>query len=58
MADWKENKVVGIVAGVVALVMLALVVNQCRTLLLPRPAPAGHVTPPAESVRVNQKGAR
>ena len=56
--DWKENKMVGIVAGVVALIMVALVVNQCRKFLLPRPAPAGHVTPPAELVGATQRGTR
>ena len=58
MADWKENKAVGIVAGVVALIMVALVVNQSRKLLLPRQALGAHVTPPAETIGTGQRGTR
>ena len=58
MADWKENKVVGIVAGIVLVGAVALVVNQSRKLLLPRQALGAHVTPPAETIGTGQRGTR
>jgi hypothetical protein len=51
MASWKENKVVGIIAGIVFVISLIFVIRGLMTLFPKRAeTDAGKVIPPAEQL--------